>query len=153
MPPMLYVLIFLAAFLAVEGVAMMLSERRTGARATARKRLRQIALGIQNPELQSEDSILRARRDVRKSLFDLSTMLPGGRNLERRLYQAGYTIAPPRFLALCIAMGLGAWLVAGIAMRDPAVAFPFVLVGFLPFVQVGRRRSSRMFKFEEQFPE
>jgi len=153
MPPMLYVLIFLAAFLAVEGVAMMLSERRTGARATARRRLRQIALGIQNPEVQSEDSILRARRDVRKTMFDLSAMFPGGRQLERRLYQAGYSIAPPQFIALCIAIGLGAWVVAAIAMRDPAVAFPFVLVGFLPFVQVGRRRSSRMFKFEEQFPE
>jgi tight adherence protein B len=153
MPPMLYVLIFLAAFLAVEGVAMLASERRSGARATARKRLRQIALGIQNPDLQSEDSILRVRRDVRKRLLDLTGFVPGGAELERRLYQAGLTITPARFTMLCVGVGVGAWLVASIVFYSPTTAFPFVLVGFLPFVQIGRMRSQRMRKFEEQFPE
>jgi tight adherence protein B len=153
MPPMLYVLIFLAAFMAVEGVAMIASERRTGARATARKRLRQIALGIQNPEVQAEDSILRARREVRRRLVDLTRFLPGGPELERRLYQAGLTISPGAFTVLCIGVGAGAWLVASIVFYSPAIAFPFVLAGFLPFVQVERLRSRRMQSFEAQFAE
>ncbi len=153
MPPMLYVLIFLAAFLAVEGVAMLASERRSGVRATARKRLRQIAMGIQSPEVQSEDSILRARRDVRKRLLDLTRLVPGGVELERRLYQAGLTITPVQFTALCIAVGVGAWLVASIVFYNPGTAFPFVLAGFLPFVQIARLRAQRMYQFEAQFPE
>ena len=86
MAPMFYVLIFLAVVLAVEGVASLMSERRSGARAVARKRLRQIALGIQNPDVQSDESILRARRDVRKKLLDLTRFIPGGPEMERRLY-------------------------------------------------------------------
>ena len=153
MAPMFYVLIFLAVVLAVEGVASLMSERRTGARATARKRLRQIALGIQNPDVQSEESILRARRDVRKRLLDLTRLVPGGVELERRLYQAGLAITPGQFALVCVAIGLGAWVVASIVFYSPSIAFPFVLAGFLPFVQIGRLRSKRMFKFEEQFPE
>jgi tight adherence protein B len=153
MAPMFYVLIFLAVVLAVEGVASLMSERRSGARATARKRLRQIALGIQNPDVQSEESILRTRRDVRKRLLDLTRFVPGGAEMERRLYQAGLTITPSQFTLICVAAGLGAWLVASIALYNPSIAFPFVLVGFLPFVQVARKRSQRMHKFEEQFPE
>jgi len=153
MAPMFYVLIFLAVALAVEGIASLMSERRSGARATARKRLRQIALGIQNPDVQSEESILRARRDVRKKLLDLTRLVPGGAELERRLYQAGLTITPGQFTLLCVAVALGVWLVMSIIFYSPSIAFPFVLAGFLPFVQIGRMRSKRMHKFEEQFPE
>jgi tight adherence protein B len=153
MPPMLYVFIFMAVFLAVEGVAMLVSERRSGTRATARKRLRQIALGIQSPDVQSEDSILRARREVKRRLLDITRLVPGGAELERRLYQAGLTITPGRFTALCVAVGLGAWLVGSIFMYSPATAFPLVLAGFAPFFQIARMRNNRMRKFEEQFPE
>jgi tight adherence protein B len=153
MTAMIYVLIFMAVVLAVEGIASLMSERRSGARATARKRLRQIALGIQNPDVQSEESILRARAQVRRRLLDLARFIPGGPELERRLYQAGLTITSSQFMLLCVAVGLGAWLVASIVFYSPSIAFPFVLAGFLPFVQIGRLRSQRMFKFEEQFPE
>jgi len=153
MPPMLYVLIFLATFFAAESLWTFASERRSGTRAMARKRLRQIALGIQSPELQSEDTILRVRREVRARLLDLSRFLPGGPQLERRLYQAGLTITPVQFTMLCIAIGGGAWLVGSIVFYSPAKAFPFVLAGFLPFVQVTRLRSQRMAKFEQQFAE
>jgi len=153
MDSMLYVLIFLAVVLGVQGLAALASERRSGTRATARKRLRQIALGIQNPDIQTEDSILRARREVKKRLVDLTQLVPFGADLERRLYQAGLTITPARFTMLCVAIGLGAWFVGSIFLYSPTIAFPFVLAGFLPFVQIGRLRSQRMHKFEEQFPE
>jgi tight adherence protein B len=153
MPPILYVLIFLAAFLAAEGLWMLASERRSGARATARRRLRQIALGLQNPDVQTEDSILRARRESRRVLLDLVGMVPGGPQLERRLYQAGLSVTPGRFLLLCLGIGWGAWLLGSIALYNPAQAFPLVFAGLLPFAQVARLRTQRMHKFEEQFPE
>jgi tight adherence protein B len=151
--PMVYVLIFLAVLLAVEGVGSLMSERRTGARATARKRLRQIAMGIQSPDVQSEDSILRARREVRQKLVDFTRWVPGGAELERRLYQAGLTITPSQFTALCVAVGVAAWLVATVVFYSPSTAFPFLLAGLLPFAYIARLRSQRMHKFEEQFPE
>jgi tight adherence protein B len=153
MPPMLYVLIFLAVAFGVQGLAAIVSDRRSGSRATARKRLRQIALGIQNPDVQTEDSILRARREVQKRLIDLTRFVPFGADLERRLYQAGLTITPARFTMMCVAIGLGAWFVASVVLYNPATAFPFVLTGFAPFVQIARMRSKRMGQFEEQFAE
>jgi tight adherence protein B len=153
MQTMLYVFIFMAVFLGVEGGAMLLAERRSGTRATARKRLRQIALGIQSPDVQSEDSILRARREVKKRLIDLTRLVPGGAELERRLYQAGLTMTPAAFTTMCFAVGLGAWLLGAIALYSPASAFPLVLAGFVPFMLIARWRNQRMAKFEEQFPE
>ena len=151
--PLIYVFIGVAVFLAVEGVGMLWSERRSGSRAVARKRLRQIALGIQNPDVQSEDSILRARREVKRRLIDLTKLVPGGAELERRLYQAGLTITPGRFTMMCIGVGLGAWLAGSIFFYNPAIAFPLLLAGFVPFGLIARWRNQRMAKFEEQFPE
>jgi tight adherence protein B len=110
-------------------------------------------MGIQNPDTQAEDSILRARRDPRRLLLNLMNLFPGGAQLERRLYQAGLTISPGRFLLLCAAIAWGSWLLASIALYNPATAFPFVFAGVLPFVQIARLRERRMKKFEEQFPE
>lgn len=153
MPPMLYVLIFLAAFLAVEGLAMLASGRRSEAQATARDRLRKIAIGIQDPEVQSEDSILRARKQAGRSWLDLASMLPGGLQLERRLYQAGLTWTPAQFVLLSLALGIGAWLFASIFLGRVDTSLPFLLVGLLPLWQVYRLRAKRMRSFEEQFPE
>src|SRR5258706_16143540 len=114
MPEMLWVLIVLAVVLGLQGLYAIASERRSGTRATARKRLRQIALGIQNPDVQTEDSILRARREVKKRLVDLTRLVPFGAALERRPYQAGPTITPARFAMIGVAVRLGAWLIASI---------------------------------------
>jgi tight adherence protein B len=150
---LIYVMVFLAVVLAVEGLAILLSERRSGGRATARRRLRQIAMGIQDPRIQSEGSILRARRQAGRSLIDLVSYLPGGFQLERRLYQAGLTISPLRFMLLCLGMSLGAWILASIFFLNPAVSTPFLATGLLPLWRIGQLRRKRLLKFEEQFPE
>ena len=154
MPPMLYVLIFLAVVLAVQGLASLASERRSGTRATARKRLRQIALGIQNPDVQSEDSILRARREVQKRLIDLTRLVPFGADLERRLYQAGLTITPARFTTAVRRdrpRRVGRRRRSCSTTRAPRSRS--CSRASLPFVQIARLRAQRMHKFEEQFPE
>jgi tight adherence protein B len=152
-PPMLYVLVFLAAFLAAEGLALLLNEQITGHRAAARRRLRQIALGIQDPDVQSEDSILRARRRAGHSLSDLTGLMPGGLQLERRLYQAGLTISPGAFSMVCVALGVGAFALTWTALANPIAAFPSLFFGLTPLLYIGSLRDKRMGKFEEQFPE
>jgi len=153
MPPMLYVLIFLAAFLLVEGLSMISAGRRSGTQTAARDRLRKIAIGIQDPDVQSEDSILRARKQAGKGWLDLVSLLPGGLQLERRLYQAGLTWTPTQFVVLSLCLGVGSWLMASIFLSRVDTTLPFVLVGFLPLWQVYRLRTKRMRQFEEQFPE
>jgi tight adherence protein B len=150
---MLVVLIFLAVFLTVEGLSMLAAERRTGNRAAAKRRLRQIAMGIQDPSIQSEESILRTRRREGRSLLDLTSFLPGGFQLERRLYQAGLTITQSRFLLMSVAVGLGAWLIAAVYFVNPLAATAFLLAGFLPLMRVMQLRKKRLLLFEEQLPE
>ena len=153
MPPMLYVLIFLAAFLAVEGLAMLASGRRSETQTTGRDRLRKIAIGIQDPEVQTEDSILRARKRAGRGWLDVTSLLPGGLQLERRLYQAGLTWTPGQFVMLSLTLGVGAWLFTSIFLGRVDTSLPFLLVGLLPLWQVYRMRDKRMRTFEEQFPE
>ncbi|MEM7411132.1 MAG: type II secretion system F family protein [Myxococcota bacterium] len=150
MPPMLYVLIFLAAFLAVEGVALLLQERRSGNRATARKRLQKMAMGIQSPEVEDEDSILRGGGESRLSMLG---RLPWTTRLERRLYQAGMTIAPGRFVFLCILLSFGMWVLLTLLTASPTVALPGLAAGLIPLVRIRQLRMRRTAKFEEQFPE
>ena len=153
MPPMLYVLIFMAAFLAVEGLAMLASGSGGQGRQTARERLRRLALGIQDPDAQSESSILRTRQRAGRRWPDLAALLPGGLQLERRLYQAGLAWTPLQFTLLSLGLGLGAWFVASVFLNRVDAALPFLLVGLLPLWQVYRLRAKRMRLFEEQFPE
>src|SRR2546426_3391980 len=153
MPPMLYVLIFLAAFLAAEGIALLLNEQLSGHRAAARRRLREIALGVQNPDVQSEDSILRARRRVGLSALDLARFMPGGFQLERRLYQAGLTASPGGFAMLCCALGIVAWIAVSGVTGNPIAALPFLLVGLVPVWYIGTLREQRMRRVEEEVPE
>lgn len=153
MGAMFYVLIFLAAFLAVEGVSMLLAERRSGHRAAARARLRQIALGIQDPTVQDEESILRARKRAGRGGLDLAGLMPGGMQLERRLYQAGLIWSPSQFVLLSLGVGVGATLIALVFTNRLDTALPFLLTGLLPLWHVSRLRAKRMRAFEEQFPE
>jgi tight adherence protein B len=153
MPPVLYILTFLAAFLAVEGLAMLASERWEGARATARRRLRRIALGIQSPDQPAEGTILRARREAGRALVDFARWVPGAVQLERRLYQAGVVTPPGRFVLLCVALGVAGWLVGSMLLDSTTLAAPFCVIGVLPFVRIGQLRAKRITKFEEQFPD
>jgi tight adherence protein B len=153
MPPIIYVLVFLAAFLAVEGLATLWNESRGGSRAAARRRLRELALGVRDPSLESEVSILRARAAAGRTWAALAGLLPGTRELERRLYQAGWRIGTGAFLALSAAIGAGAWLLGTIALGSPTRALPFALAAAIPMLRARQRRLARLREFEEQFPE
>ena len=134
MSPLLAVLIFLAVVLALEGLYMLLAERRSSNRVAARERLRQIALGIQDPTVQDEESILRARQRAGIRWFDLASLFPGGLQLERRLYQAGLTWSPARFITYSVFAGLGATLLAWVFLHPPGhPSLPLLAAGFLPY--------------------
>ena len=156
MPPMIYVLIFLAVVLAVEGVASLAErapQRRARHRAQAAAPDRAGHPEPGRPERGLDPA--RAPRGARSGC-STSTRLRAGRRRARAAPLPGraHDHARAASLLLCVAIGLGAWLV-GLDRASTArrIAFPFVLAGFLPFVQIARLRSQRMYKFEEQFPE
>jgi tight adherence protein B len=79
--------------------------------------------------------------------------VPGAFQLERRLYQAGLTISPPMFVALCFGVGFGAWVLGSVYFLNPVIAAPLLAFGIVPFWRVSQLRAKRLLKFESQFPE
>ena len=154
MPPMLYVLIFLAVFLAVEGLASLLSERRSGARAAARRRLRQIALGIQSPDVQTRTRSCARAASAPDAARPRASSCRAGVELERRLYQAGLTSRPAASCCCASRSALGAWFVGLDRALRPVPRVPVrARRACCRSSQIARLRAQRMRKFEEQFPE
>ena len=125
MPPMLYVLIFLAVVLAVEGFASLVSERRSGARATARKRLRQIALGHPEPGravrgLDPARAPRGAEAAARPAPGSCRSAPTSSGACTRRVSRS----RPRASRLLCVAIGLGAWFVASIVLYNPRHRVP-----------------------------
>jgi tight adherence protein B len=150
MENLVYVAIFVATVLALEGLYILFLANRSD-QSTVKRRLQTLAGEFKVNRGEGEDSILRRQR--RETVIDRAVrLLPGGEELGLRLYRAGLTISPQRFVILCIAMGAGGWLAATIFFGNPVQAFPFVALAALPPVQMVRLARKRMRAFEEQFP-
>ena len=59
--PLFYVLVFIATFLAVDGVLMLISGGRNARRSSGAKRLRTMGARLQAPAQVSGDTLLRSR--------------------------------------------------------------------------------------------
>ena len=153
MSPILYVLIFLSALLAAEGLQEIVSSRRGRQVAAARKRLRQMAAVLQAPETRGEESILREKRESGPLLDRIVRALPFGENLELSLYRAGLSVRPERFVAVSAALFGGGWFVGIVLFEDIALATACSLVGLLPWIQLSRLKRKRRDLFEAQFPD
>jgi tight adherence protein B len=151
MTPMLYVLIFLATVLAVEGLSTLTQARRGSSQARARARLQRLAAGLQAPDA-IEESILR-KRDERTFTERLLAFLPRSRTLELRLYRAGVAMNTRSFAILSGALAVGGWVVGWVFFGDPAKALMLLGVGTLPYFQINRMARKRMGRFEKQFPD
>jgi tight adherence protein B len=153
MSPILYVLVFLSALLAVEGLLEVIGQRRLRQGAAARKRLRQMAAALQAPEARDEESLLRDQREAGTLLDRVVHALPFGESLELSLYRAGLSVRPERFVALSVAMALGGAFVGIVLFENPGHAGLCALVGLLPWLQLSRLKSRRRNLFEAQFPD
>lgn len=151
MTPMLYVLIFLATVLAVEGLSSLAQARRGSSQARARARLQRLAAGLQAPDAV-EESILR-KRDARTLSEKLFASLPRSRTLELRLYRAGVAMNTRSFVILSAALAVGGWIVGWVFFGEPGKAMLMLGAGALPHLQISRMARKRMQKFEAQFPD
>jgi tight adherence protein B len=146
MPPMFYVLVFLAVLLAVEGVAHLV--RRPGADARrVRERLRSLS-SMQAEAARAAGSVVRtsARADR------LVRLVPNRASLELLLCRAGSPTTPRRFLLLTLLLGGLGWLALSL-VADPLRGSLGALAGAIPLLAVRRMATRRTRRFEEQLPE
>jgi tight adherence protein B len=74
--------------------------------------------------------------------------------MSRLIEQAGVQTAPSAILVLSVIAAASLWLIASIFARQPLVAQVAALAGLLaPTLVLMRKRSMRLKRFEEQFPE
>ena len=149
MPPMFYVLIFLAVILAVEGFALM---TRTGKADPNRVRERLKALSpTQGGVAQADGSVVR--KQVAHGWFGtLMQRIPNGASLDVLLYRAGGPTTPARFMLFTILMGALGYLTLTV-IADPVRGSLGVLAGFVPYLLIRSMANKRSRRFEEMLPE
>jgi len=136
---MVFVFAFVAALLALEGVAELASRRRDPARV--RDRLSKLASRVGNVEVENGESIIRRRGSsrIRKLL-----------ELELLLYRARILMGVRRFLALSVMLAAIGFLGAFALTHDSFRSFPALLVGVLPLLWARSKAGKRMRAFDAQ---
>jgi tight adherence protein B len=153
MAPMLYVLIFLTAMLAFEGVYFLIQGRRLENQATMRGRLRKLAAKLGKSDGRNEDTILLSKGASRFGI-DRALQSSGlGALLQRRLYRAGLSMTPRRFVVLSTALALGGWALGALLSTDPLLSRLPIFLGLAPWINTGRLERKRTMEFEKQFPD
>ena len=136
---MVFVLAFVAALLALEGLSDLFSRRRDPARV--RSRLSSLATRVGNVEIEDGESILRRRGNshIRKLI-----------ELELLLYRAGSLMGVRRFLAFSVALGAIGFFAVFVLTQDSFRAAPAVMIGVLPLLWARSKAGKRMRAFDAQ---
>jgi tight adherence protein B len=140
---MIFVLFFLAALLALEGMAALLRRRHADPNRV-RERLRGLASRVSKAEIGEDGSILRTGGGLH---------LAGLGGLELLLYRAGGILTVHRFLVLSALLATTGFLVMLALTEDPLRSAPALLPGLLPWLWVRRKANKRMQEFAEQLPD
>jgi tight adherence protein B len=136
---MVFVFVFVAALLALEGLAEIFSRRSDPARV--RSRLTNLASRVGNVEMESGGSLLRRRgaSHIRKVI-----------ELELLLYRAGSLMSVRRFLAVSLALAAVGFCCVFAFTQDSVRAAPAVLIGIFPLVVYRSKAGKRMRAFDTQ---
>jgi tight adherence protein B len=149
MPPMFYVLIFLAVILAIEGLSQM---TRTGKTDPGRVRDRLKALSPTQGGVKAKDGSVVREQGASGWFSEMMESIPNGASLELTLYRAGMPTTPVRFVIFTVLMGAIGYLTLTV-FADPVRGSLGVLAGFIPWLLVRSKANKRMRRFEEQLPE
>jgi tight adherence protein B len=136
---MIFVFVFVAALLALEGLSELFSRRKDPARV--RDRLGKLASRVGNVEVEDGESILR-----RRGSSHIKNML----ELELLLYRAGSLMGVRRFLAISAAFAAIGFFIVFALTQDSLRSAPALLLGLLPLLSVRSKAKKRMRVFGEQ---
>jgi len=136
---LVFVFVFVAALLALEGVTELSSRNRDPARV--RNRLSNLASRVGSVEIEDGESILKRRGNskIRKML-----------ELELLLYRAGILMGVRRFLAVSVAFGVIAFFGAFALTHDSFRAAPALVACVLPLLWARSKAGKRMQAFDLQ---
>jgi tight adherence protein B len=136
---MVFVFVFVAALLALEGLFELLNRRKDPARV--KHRLSNLASRVGNVEVENGESIIRHRGSshIRKIL-----------ELELLLYRAGSLMGVSRFLVVSASFAAIGFFSVFILTQDPFRSAPGLLVGVLPLLSVRSKAGKRMRAFDVQ---
>jgi tight adherence protein B len=151
MTPLIWTLVFLAAFMFVEFLALATAGVRSRGRERSRSRLRELALRLHPKSAEEHISILREHQPLGARLR--ATRAPFMERLDLLLYRAGQPFGLTRFLVLSGACALAGSVLGNLILHEPLLGIAFTGFGLLPFFAVLMKKRSRMKKFEVMFPE
>ena len=148
------IVVFLVVSGLVLGVASLM--RRRSSAAASRQLLQRLKeVGESNQAVSSAIAVVR--RTGQGAVPALDRLVAGtraGSRLSDLIQQAGLTMAPGSIIAACLGAGAGAGFLAFLFVRHWfAMPIAAAIGGCVPFWWLKHKASSRMKKFEEQFPE
>jgi tight adherence protein B len=149
---LLYGVIFVAAFLLIEGLYSMFADTRGGGKRSINRRLRLLDSGR-----DAFDVLNTLRRTSRGKPSEwLTKALPPIARFDRLVSQAELTIPTGRFLQIMAGLTIGTFVFHA-ALKHAITWESFVwaaVIGVaLPFFYLSRRRRRRLARFGEQLPE
>jgi tight adherence protein B len=148
-----YIFVFVATFLAAEGALQLFAGQQRARQVKATRRLRKLAKRLQAPRADPDETLLRGEGPRLPLLDRLYAVVPGRRAVELRLYRAGVSMPPARFVGICLLATVIGVTTGLIFWPEQGLWMPLAFLGVLPWVQLSRMASKRMRRFEEQFPE
>jgi tight adherence protein B len=136
---MVFVFVFVAALLGLEGLAEISNRRSDPSRV--RNRLSNLATRVGSVEVDSGGSLLRRRgaSSIRKML-----------ELELLLYRAGSLMSVRQFLALSAVLAAAGFCVVFAFTQDSFRSAPALLIGILPLFTIRSKAGKRMRAFDTQ---
>ena len=153
---LLVTLVFLLSSGAVIGIYLALTGRsQVALRKTVENRLQEVSGGPSSDDQTDLDSLIRSQATgPMPSIDDVAKRAARGMELERWLAQSGLGLSISGLLLISLVAGAVAGVVAVLATQLLWAGMPaFALGASLPFMFVRYKRSARMHKFEEHFPE
>jgi tight adherence protein B len=154
-PVLLPILVFLFAAGAIFGIYAAVTYLPAAfARRRIEERIRDAAAAPFAPDTEGE-SVLKRQAEGPLPLIDrLLANSVKGAGLARLIEQAGLKTSVSTILVASIILGLMGAVVIQVAVRQTWAVFAGVGVGCVsPFLYLRHRRSARLKRFEEQFPE
>lgn len=125
-----------------------------GTRQTNRKKLKQRLEGVFNAHPETEMSIIKEKYLKRLTPLERNLeYLPGMQRLKTFLEQSGDQQLAYRFALFCLSLSAGSAFIVWKYYHHPLSSLiAFVLVLFIPFFFLNKKRTKRFDKFEEQLP-
>ncbi|HVH26713.1 MAG TPA: type II secretion system F family protein [Vicinamibacterales bacterium] len=121
------------------------------------RRLREVSAGPAVPDASATPDAAIVKRTAQGPLPAIDKLLHGSRagsGLHRLIEQSGVKTTPSAILMFSAAAAIGVGLLAALFLRQPIFGPIAGAVGaFMPIAFLKHKRSVRLKKFEEQFPE